>query len=1377
MKRFITPLIVLGLVIIGVSIASYIAFPEWKNADGGVLYLLGFVIPGVIAIIKDFISIGKDLGWWGKEPDGKSAAETPQEDVFPHYGELKSRVFISYARSDGEEFANRLNQKIEAEGIPCWLDKVKIRGGQDWWRQIKEALNVAEYLVLVMTPGAVVSKWTHKEWNYARQQGVCVYPVMAAKDLDFEGLPRWMRDSHFYNLNQEWGKFINDLNTRCQEIRVPFMADDLPEHFVERPDEFMQIVDNLLDENREAPKAITTALRGVGGFGKTTLAVALCHDDEIQQAFHDGILWVTLGEKPGDLVGKVSDLIVRLSGNNPGYTSIEAASDHLSELLGDRDILMVVDDVWDAVHLRPFLRGGKRCTRLITTRNAAVLPIEAQSILVDAMKQEEAIGLLSKGLSHNHHRDLQTITTRLGEWPLLLKLVNARLRERVHNRGQELKDALEYINKALDKRGVTAFDIRDTEERSQAVDITLGLSLELLHGEDAERYSELAVFPEDADIPLATLEKYWAHTAGLDDLDTEELCDRFDSFSLLQHYDLTSRTIRLHDVVKDYLVRKSGGDVHGLHQTLLDAYGLEQWAELPEEEPYLWDYLAEHLTGANQFEELYKTVLDLEYLAKKTWLRKSYAVEKDLRLADQYHPTNETLGILLRNFRNVGHLLNQCGNLKDVKINLYNRLIFVHSLDQDAWEGIKRISKPYLVPCSKPPDLPHPALIRSITGHTGWVRAVAISWDRGTIISGSHDKTLRVWEMESGEVQQVLEGHTDWVNAVAISPDGNTIVSGSDDNTLRVWDAHSRECRHTLEGHTSWVRAVLISLDGSTIVSGSDDNTLRVWDAHSGECRHTLEGHKARVNAAAISPDGGTIASGSDDNTLRVWDAHSGECRHTLEGHTHSVSAVSISPDGGRIVSGSEDSTLRVWDVKSGGYSHTLKGHTGAVRVFSISPDGKTIVSGSDDKCLRVWDAKSGECRRRLEGHLDWINAAAISEDGGTIISGSDDSTLRVWDAHSGECRHTLEGHTGWVRAVSISADGGKIVSGSDDHTVRVWDAHSGKVWPMPEGHTGSVKVVSISPDGGMIVSGSLDKSLRVWDAKNGKCRHTLEGHTGWANALAISPDGSTIISGSVDHTLRIWDAGSGEGRHTLEGHTRSVNAVSISPDGSMIVSGSSDRTLRVWDTERGECRHTLEGHTGWVNAVAISPDGVSIASSSDDKTLRVWDAHSGECRHTLEGHKNSVRAISISPDGGTIVSGSDDSTLRVWDVKSGECHHTLKGHWRSVSATAISPDGGTIISGSDDKTLRVWDAASGELRHVLKGHTGWVRAVSISPDGSTILSGSFDHTLRVWDAESGRYYCGIFTEGSLHDCQWHPDGTQIAAGGDAGVYFLKYVK
>ena len=618
------------------------------------------------------------------------------------------------------------------------------------------------------------------------------------------------------------------------------------------------------------------------------------------------------------------------------------------------------------------------------------------------------------------------------------------------------------------------------------------------------------------------------------------------------------------------------------------------------------------------------------------------------------------------------------------------------------------------------PDFnPHPALLKTIEGHTSAVKCVSITPDGKTAISGSSDKTLRMWDIDTGQCLLTLEGLTESVECVSVTPDGKRAVVGSDYQTMWLWDLENRVCLRPLYGHKGQVNCVSITPDGKRAVSGSFDESLLVWDLKSGQCLRSLDGHTNSIECVAITPDGKRAVSGSEDKTLRVWDLESGRCLGLpLEGHTSGVKCVSMTPDGKRAVSGSWDAKLKVWDLDSGCCTRTLAGHLDGVECVSITPDGKTAISGSYDGTLEVWDLENGSCIRTIEGHTKGVKCVGIIPDGKRAVSGSYDNTLKVWNIESGQYLEAFERHKRKIYCVGITPDGKRAVSGSYDHTLRVWDLPSSRCLRTMASHVGCVCCVSITPDGERAVSGSWDKTLKVWDLESGRCLRTLEGHTEMVACLSLTPDGRRVISGSGgdftkfnvgDHNLRVWDLESGQCLRMLEGHKNSVRCVSITPDGRRAISGSSDCTLRVWDLENGHCLRTLEGHSEYdpqvrrfktigghsylVNCVSITPDGKVAVSGSSDYTLRVWDLESGQCLGTpLEGHTDSIKCVSITPDGKRAVSGSYDNSLKVWDLESAQCLGTLSGHTAVVSYVKITPDGKRAISGGEDGSLRVWD-------------------------------------------------------------------------------------
>ena len=448
-------------------------------------------------------------------------------------------------------------------------------------------------------------------------------PVIGAKGIDFDSLPGWMRRAHFVDPDEpdQWRRFVRTLEAPCKATRAPFMVEDLPDVFVRRPRELEQLVASLLDRTGEEPVAITAALKGAGGYGKTTLARAICHEEAIQNAFDDGILWVTLGEQPGDVQSHVVDLIEVLTNERPGFKTTDAAVTRLGEVIGERRMLIVIDDVWQAAHARPFLQAGPNCARLITTRNRDVLPPKAKALDVDAMPASEAIRLLRFGLPDGEDATFASLAQRLGEWPLLLKLVNGALHKRLAA-GQPLAAALAWVNAGLDSRGLTVFDARNPVDRGDAVAKTLGVSLELFTEDERARFSELAIFPEDLDLPLAVVETLWSRAAGFDEFETEVLCTRLYDQSLLLGLDLATRRIRLHDVIRGYLQAGQKERLPALHAELVEAYRArcpDGWHTGPDD-GYFFQHLPYHLAEAGRADE--RRALLFDYL----WLRRKLQV-------------------------------------------------------------------------------------------------------------------------------------------------------------------------------------------------------------------------------------------------------------------------------------------------------------------------------------------------------------------------------------------------------------------------------------------------------------------------------------------------------------------------------------------------------------------------------------------------------------------------------------------------------------------------------------------------------------------------------------------------------------------------------
>jgi WD40 repeat protein len=1176
------------------------------------------------------------------------------------------RVFLSYARSDGEAFARQLRERLEREQpqITLWQDRTNLEGGVGWWSQIAEALDTVRFMVLVMTPAAIGSAVINKEWRYARQQGVCVYPVQGDTAIDFAELPRWMSKSHFFDLEHEWETFINYLMSPCQVARVPFMAPDVPRGYIERTALFEQLLKSLLETSRQQ-FAPAMALHGAGGLGKTTLAAALSHHDETIMNFDDGVLWVTLGKHP-NIHEALTKLYAALTGERPGFIDQEDAVFNLAEKLADKNCLIVIDDVWDAAHLKPFMRGGKGCVRLITTRIFDIAA-EVMPLAIDEMTLSEAVRMLTVHLDHSspETRSFRELAERLDRWPLMLEMAGAALRHRI-SRGDTPSGALGYINKKLDKHGVVAFDSHDVAGDRHAIASTIEISLDLLNAIERPLYEALAVFPEDTDIPLPVVSAFWK----LDEFETEELIQKLDNFSLLK-FNIQAATIRLHDVVRSYLETQLS-DAPPLHSNLIDTWG--DWKQL--RHTYAWRWLCYHLAKAGRSEELQNLLFDFSWLQGKLQATDTLALVADFEhISDDRH-----LDLVQGAIRLSAHILSR--DKTHLAGQLLARLPIDHSPSITAlrqqieqWRG-----STWLCPLIPLLAAPGGTLLLTLAGHAGRVRSVAITADGQYAVSASDDHTLKVWDLKRGVEVRCLTGHSDWVRAVAVIPNTSRVISASDDHTLRIWNIETGLLEATIDTYGDWIRSLAIDPDARYAISASDDCSLRIWNLENKTLLRSLRGHTGEVNTLAITPDGRLLLSGSDDRTIRIWDIQHGTEVCVLKGHRAAVTALAVTRNGRYAISASADDTLRRWDLTkpSEGAADIISDSAYWVKCLAVAEDEQRVISASEDKTLRIWNTESNTEERSLVGHTDWVNAVAISNDGRHAVSASDDKTVKIWDLNHSKEHRPLRVHQDRIRAVLFTPDGRKVISVSDDGTLRVWDSTVATPERVFTDHYYSA--IAITPDSRQVVSAHSSNVLKVWDLESGEEQCAFTKHTDRVRAIAVAPDGRHAVSAGDDKTIRMWDIHTGEENLRIDIRAHWIRALAIANDGSFILSASNGRALKLWNLITGKEERTFRGHTARVNGVAMS-DGYLAVSASDDHTLRVWNVNSDTEPRVLAGHTAGVNAVAISREGRRVISAANDYTLRVWDLDSGQTIASFTAE-DPLLACAISSRDSIVVAG-----------------------------------------------------------------------------------------------
>ena len=289
-----------------------------------------------------------------------------------------------------------------------------------------------------------------------------------------------------------------------------------------------------------------------------------------------------------------------------------------------------------------------------------------------------------------------------------------------------------------------------------------------------------------------------------------------------------------------------------------------------------------------------------------------------------------------------------------------------------------------------------PYAIRRQTGHTGPVRALAISPDGQHVVSADdRDNGTLLSNLETGEVVQTLAGPAGNVRAVAFSNDGGHVFIGADNAATGLVSVRLSD--GVAIGRKGVVYALAATAEGNHVVCGSGNSLLLVSLDPFGTAT-TLGTHNGPIWAVAVTSDSRFAISGSFDRILIRWSLEKATPLMTYSGHTGEVSSVAVSADNRLILSGSYDNTLKLWDLETGMVLRTFEGHAGRVQTVALSPDGKIAISGSADKMVNVWDVETGRVALPLAGHLAAVNAVAIMKDGRRAISASDDGTLIVWN-------------------------------------------------------------------------------------------------------------------------------------------------------------------------------------------------------------------------------------------------------------------------------------------------------------------------------------------------------------------------------------------
>lgn len=1210
-------------------------------------------------------------------------------------------IFITNG-ADGVDDATTLHRRLEKEtsAYVQWdvrQDRIQRHGRIGWLDEVVQNIQEASVVVVIITPNALTDRNFWATIRYARQIGTAVVPIHGTPPTEHEAL----LDMHIYDSQREWNSLLYALAHPPSTIHlIPFMAPDLPRSYIHRPREFEQVFHHLSDGDHETPIVITTTRSGIGGFGKTTLAAAICHDEQVQQQFDDGILWVTLGQQP-NLLDAMARLYTAITGREAGFIDLEAAIDELAHEWGTKDYLLVIDGVWSAGHLLPFLRGGKRTQRIITTRNYDWV-WGGHRVNVDEMSMPEALDMLEKRLVQlpDDRTLIRELARRLERWTIGLTIASKTISQRIHQNINP-DTAMHHYLTALNDSGAVDFKTHSFAEYAATRDTIMDLSIALLAADEHDLLLALCIFPDNIEIPLAEIQRLWA----IDEADVLTVIQELDDLAIVIFHPSTA-TVRIHSVVRAYLeTQVTGEDKILLHNRLVDSWG--HALELPSE--YAWDKYVHHLLRARRYEQVQTVLLDFHWMQLKLQNINISDMINDYFIVQTELDKMAFDGLALRYVQGALQLSAQVLAQDHLQLapQLIGRLMNNPSPDIQALLAVARTwqAAAWLRPLTASLTAPGGLLLHDMDGHTDAVIDLMMKRGLNHVLSSSTDGTLKIWNISDGALIQELTGTTGPVQAVAITADERWIMAGAMEGSIVVWDMRVSQPKRVLNGHNGAVQDIAVLLDDTRFISASSDHTLKVWNLETGLLEYTLEGHTKPVTCVLVLPDGERAVSGSLDRSVCVWDLENRILERRLSGHAAAVQAIALTAHGYNVLSGAADGTLIMWDLVTGAKVFTLPGHTRAVTSLAITPDEQLVISGSSDHTLKVWDIVRGTEQRTLLGHAGSIRSVVVSADGGQVISAADDSTIKIWGLRQhGEER----GLTGHMREVLAFAAVGatEVVSGAGDGTLKYWSVQDDAVAlkTFIGGHPHAITAL-VASNGG-VISATATGEYKHWE--DWSAQQTWHDPV-QRSVTTLHIIQERLIAGTTSGDLLIWDHG-----HLVEAlpaHQRAVRSMILTDE--VAISAGGDGHIKIWDAHNLTVAHDLTAHDNWITGIAVNGD--RLASVSGDGVIKLWSIGDGREVARLRRHRDWVRAVAFSPDGRHLLSGGADGSLYLWNAETGRFIAALMGHRREIQAVFFFNNRQAVTVAADGK-VKVWDIDTHQLLARFTGESA-VRAALVLPN------------------------------------------------------------
>lgn len=615
-------------------------------------------------------------------------------------------------------------------------------------------------------------------------------------------------------------------------------------------------------------------------------------------------------------------------------------------------------------------------------------------------------------------------------------------------------------------------------------------------------------------------------------------------------------------------------------------------------------------------------------------------------------------------------------------------------------------------------------------GHELAVLDVVVSNDSAFVLTGSRDRTARLWHYPSGREVRTFFGHKASVTATAFSASGEIVITGSNDKRVRLFETKSgKEIYASPEDDL--IMSVVADPLNRFYAYGGYSSRVTIRDISSHKVIHTIPVNPNKGTHSGVwitlSSDGQWMAIGEDNRTVNLYRTNSWEHVRKFEFEEGWCggcgSAALFSADSRFLYVLQRNGWIKKFDLASFRAVQTYASVTDRFAGFALSPNGKNLAVANENAIFIFDEATAKKIDSVQVAGDEGFNKISFSKDSKFLLIANNNNAVTIWNCALRSRDRSLSG---------FLAETGK---GTLDYNPNdYWTSHIAMYVRLKND-------LLVTPDGKSLVNGNFGTNIRRWDIASGKGLMEYAGHSKAALCYAFSADGKSMVSGGADGKLIFWDVQTGDTLRVIDSYREPVFDVHFSNDGNRVISSSWEGYMKIHDVATGNRLHLFELDKGSAFSIVSHPNDLYIFAARLNKTLEMYEVDTKTVVRSFTGHSEIVSDLKVTRDGKHLLSSSHDGTVRLWDVGTGLMVRKIIHTDGQVHVSIFSEDEKLIYSGGSDRLIKVWDAGTGQLIRAFDGHNAAVTSLVLSRDGKMLISNSLDGVIKFWDLSTGREF------------------------------------